>query len=763
MTVRKLVIIESGGKKPVIKAALEKLQPDVKWDIQASGGHIQTLNSDKGGVFGSLGIDKATLEMDYKLSTRGADVVKRLREMIKKNNYDQIMLATDKDREGEAIAEHLRQRLKLGENDYDRVIFGEITFEGIKEGIENPRKVDKNLTKAQDARRILDRVIGWEGTTAVSSAANMKAPMGRVISQAVKMIVVRDRERSEFVEKEHYGISIKVDNWKAELDLKQSKLIDTEDNDSSYWQDIDLAKKIAEKMKGTKIAVIDSSQETKLRYAPPPFETSTMHQEAFKKLRWKSKKTDAIAQKLYQDGHITYIRTDSTMLSDTAFINLTKYAKEKGLRILEVKKEGKNGKVAQEAHECIRPSSFDFDGETLDADEKALYQLIKRRCIASQLEPVRYEVTKAVLATDDDYIFKASGSVVVDKGWQSFLDGDDDDDEDESGEEKVSQTASNPVPLMSIGDEVTATDAEVLIKKTSPPPAFDESLLGKTMEKYGVGRPGTYTSTYQSIGLNGHGYVDDKGKYFKPLDNAKKMVDITSDDLCIMDIAFSASMEDHLNDIANGKIENNTYITSFFERLEDNLANILKKHTTPPAVCLDCGEAKLTRIPRKTGNSYFWGCKNTDCGATFSDDNGKPIDFDKEFLNEDGTPKFPCPTCKLALIRITSKKDGRQWWICSDKEKDKDKKCKYIVRNTNEKVKSGEPDFESQKSFDEWKQKIKDAHNEDGTPIHPCPDCGKALVKSVSRKGSDYYKCSAKKADCDFFTMADDEGNPEQK
>lgn len=756
MAIRKLMIIESGGKKKTIKMHLKEIQPDVVWDIEASGGHIQSLNSDKSGKFGSLGIDKSTLDMDYKLSSRGADVVKKIREMIEKNNYAQIVLAMDADREGEAIAEHLRQRLKLGEDGYDRCVFGEITKEGIQEGFNKTRKVDKNLTKAQDARRILDRVIGWEGTTAVSAAANMKAPMGRVISQAVKMIVVRDRERSEFVVQEHYSIKIDINDWSAELSLKQSNLIGDE-TDSEYWQDIDLAKKIIEKLKGKPIAVIDSSKEIKLRYAPPPFETSTMHQAAFKKLGWKAKKTDAVAQKLYQDGHITYIRTDSTQLSDTAFENLKNYAEDKGLKTVEEKRKGKKGKVDQEAHECIRPSSFAFEGDDLDADDKALYELIRTRCIASQLEPVQFEVITATLATDDDYIFKASGSVMVSKGWKVLLDGDDSGDEED--QDKADNVAANPVPLLERGDEVIVTDAHVLTKKTEPPPPFNEDLLGKTLKKEGVGRPGTYASTYQSIGLEGHGYVNDKGKNYEPLDSAKKMVEITDGNLCIMDVAFSVSMEDHLTDIANGKIENNTYITSFFERLEGNLANIIKKNTVPPSTCLDCGQSTLTRIPRKTGDAYFWGCKNSDCAATFSDDNGKPIDFDKEFSNDDGTPKFPCPKCAKALIRITSKKDQRVWWICSDKEKDIAKKCNYIVSNND----AGEPDFEAQKSFDDWKKKIKEAHNEDGTPIHPCPDCGKALVKATSQKGNEYYKCSSKKADCDFFTMCDDDGNPAQK
>lgn len=745
---RKLMIVESPKKCKPISSYLSSIDPDSKWDVLASVGHIQDLNSDKKGKFGSLGINKETLEMDYQLSQKGTDVVKTLQKMIKENDYQRIVIATDSDREGEAIAEHLRIRLKLKDKDYDRCTFNEITKTAVEKSLNAPRKVNKDLIKAQDSRRILDRVVGWEAGSAVGRAMNQKTPMGRVISQAVKMVVMRERERNAFVQKEHYGVKITIDNWTADLDLKQSDLLD-DDAEDNYWQDKPLAEKIAAALEGATLGVIDSSKELKERFAPPPFETATMHQAAANTLGWVAKKCDNIAQKLYQESHITYIRTDSTVISDDAFVALQQYGKANGLNVVEKKREGKKGKVDQEAHECIRPSNFDFDGTGLDADDKLLYDLIRTRCIASQLEASIYEVVALTLATDDDKIFKASGSIMIDKGWRVLLDGDD------SEEEEVDASSTNPVPLKNKGDEVVASKSELLIKKTQKPPRLTQSTLGAMLTKYGIARPSSYANIYEKIGEKHHGYVSVKGKFYEPSEHAEKMVAITEDDLCIMDAAFTMSMEDHLDDIANGKIEGNAYIFDFFERLGENLDSILKKHTKPDSKCLECGEQTLRRIGKKDGKGFFWGCRNTECKKSFSDKDGKPIDGDKEFLNEDGTPMFPCPKCKKHLIRIPSKKSKKLWWICSDKTRE----CGFIAGNNDK----GEPDFEAQKSREEWEKKVADAHDADGKPLFPCPVCDKALIKGMSKSEKLYFRCSARKADCDFFTMADDEGNPKEK
>ena len=198
-------------------------------------------------------------------------------------------------------------------------------------------------------------------------------------------------------------------------------------------------------------------------------------------------------------------------------------------------------------------------GEGLDSDEKMLYDLIKTRCLASQIEAAEYEVVSLTLATDDDYIFKASGSRLVKKGWKSLLSGDD------SGDEENEVEAKNPVPLKKNGDEVIPESSELLIKKTTKPPRLTQVTLGAMLKKNGIGRPSTYANVYEKIGADHHGYVNEKGNFYEPSPHAEQMVEITQDDLCIMDTAFTMSMEDHLDDIANGKIENDVYIYNFFE------------------------------------------------------------------------------------------------------------------------------------------------------------------------------------------------------
>lgn len=749
----KLMIVESPSKCAKIGGYLKQIDPSSKWDVEASFGHIQDLNKDKKGKFGSLAVNKETLELDYQLSKKGSDVIKALRKKIASNNYDRIVIATDPDREGEAIAEHLRIRLQLQDPDYDRCTFNEITKDAIKKALENPRKVNQDLIKAQDTRRILDRVVGWEATSAVSRAINQKTPIGRVINQAVKFVVEREEERRNFVEQEHYSVKASFDDstWVANLDIKQSNLLGEQED---YWKDKELAQKIVDAVKGSDLKVIDSKREEKQRFAPYAFKTSTMQKAAINKLKFKGKKCDEIAQKLYQNGHITYIRTDSTVLSEDGFKALKKYADEKGLPVLEKSREGKKGKVAQEAHECIRPTDFSYEGDDLPADEKALYQLIRDRTIASQLKPALYDTVSLVLKTEDDYVFKATGSTMTYKGWKEYLEKDDSETEPEEDD----GSASNPVPLLEVDSTATANDADLVIKKTKIPPRLTQATLIDMLESKGIGRPSTYSSIYEKIGMSQHGYVSEKKSYLEPSEHAEKMVEVTRNELCIMDTTFTMNMEDHLDDIANGKVENDKYVFEFFETLDENLQSILKRHSIPDEKCLACGEQTLRKIPRKK-QGFFWACQNEDCKKTFSDENGKPVDFEGKFYNKDGSPKFPCPNCNKALIQIPSKKNGKLWWICTDKGEDGGKKCGFITANTDD----NKPDFEYQKKRAEWEQKVKDAHNPDGTPIYPCPDCGKALIKNEAKSGSYYFKCSARKADCDFFTMADDEGNPQPK
>lgn len=757
----KLMIVESGAKAKIIKSYLETIEEDSIWDVIPSEGHIQSLNSDKKGIFGSLGIDKTTLEMDYKLTTSGTRVIDRLKDKISKRNYARIVVATDLDREGEAIAGDLVNRLGLG-NNYDRCDFNEITIDALRISLNNPRKVNMYLTKAQRDRRMLDRVVGWEAGTAVGRVLNKKTPMGRVISQTVKFIVDRERVREAWVQKTHYGIRLTVDDWTADIDLKRSGLVDfidietdpNEDEDDSpeveatekYWYDKELANKISDTLAGKALRVVESETNLTERFAPPPFETSTLQQEASKKLNWTAKKCDSIAQKLYENAKVTYIRTDCTVISDTAFSALQLYCKDNGLRAVETKREGKKGVVDQEAHECIRPTNFKFDGTGLTDDEKLLYELIRTRCIASQLSPMISEVTTLVMVSNEGYYFKATGSVLIDIGWQVIM----------GGADKPASKSKNPVPTKVLNDEIIVNTSTLITTKTRKPPRLNQSTLGALLTKHGIARPSSYADIYEKIGANQHGYITQEGKFYKPSEHANKMVEVTEKELCVMDAAFTKAMEQQLTDIANGNGEGDAYIFNFFKRLDSNLADILKNHTKPPEKCFSCNLISLIRVPRSDGSGYFWGCRNNQCGKRFSDKEGKPIEFDAQFINEDGTPKYPCPKCEKHLIRIFSKKTAKFWWICSQK---KVTGCDVIFDDN----KKEEPDFEAKKQRDAWFKSLKDAYDENGSPIHPCPECGKALIKKLSQKEEYYFNCIEKKQGCDFFVFADSEGNPKEK
>lgn len=738
-----LLIVESPNKCSKLKSIL-----GADWEIQASVGHVQDLNKDKNGKFGSLGINEQTLEMDYKLTERGTTVINRLKGLLKNNKFERVVLATDPDREGEAIAEHLRILLNLGEN-YERCTFHSITPAAVTEAVKNPRKIDKDLVYAQDARRILDRVIGWKGTSAVSRVMGEKTPIGRVQSQAVKLVVQRELERIAFKETKHYSLQAQVDNWKTVLNTEKSNLLD----EKGYWSNLEHAKELKDKIKT--LTVVSYEQKKVSESAPMPFDTSSLHQKALTQLGFRSKKCDQLAQALFEAGHITYIRTDSTAISDEGFNDLKAYAESKKLPVLNKKRIGKAGAVAQEAHECIRPTHFEFDGEGLSDDEKALYMLIKDRCITSQLAPAVYNAISVEFKSEENTIFNATGRTLAELGWRVYFKENDESEEDDEGSEEGEDDANNPIPPMKNGEVFQVSKCSLLEKKTKRPPRYTEASLGAELERHGIGRPATYTSIFEKIGQTQHGYVKEEGgkkvATYVPSDHAMRMVDKTKNILSIMDIKFTANMETSLDDIANGKLNNKDYLLKFFDLLNEEISKIMEN---APKIeykeCLACKQETLRRFKYKEKDGFFWKCTNEKCAKFFMDKNDSPYDPMADFINADGTAKFPCPKCEKPLIRIISKKNGTPWWICSAGKG----KCDAIF---SEKEGEKAPDFDKKS----WGQLVAEAHDQDGKPIHPCPKCHKALVKLVNKNGNPYYRCSSKKDECEYKCGVDKEtGEP---
>lgn len=780
---KNLMIVESPSKCAKLTKILNSLSGGKdSWDVKASVGHVLALNKEKDGKFGTLGFDRETLDTDYVPSKKGRSVIADLKSLIRKNNYERIILAPDPDREGEAIAEHLRVVLGLGEN-YERCTFNEITTQAVKESINNPRKIDNNLVMSQDARRILDRVVGWDGLAAVSRVLGEKTPIGRVQSKVVDFVVSREIERKEFKETKYFGIKCDFEGaWKANLDVKASGLIA---KDEDYWTNKEEAEYYSSKIKN--LVVLDVEKSEVSEDAPMPFDTMSMQQAAINKLGFSLEEITDIAQKLYQDGHITYIRTDSTAISDEGFGLLKAYCEDKGYPVLPEKRTGKSGAVAQEAHECIRPTDFTFDSSSLSLKHRELYELIKIRCLASQLEAAKYDKTamKFKVDTDDtndveggdeftklsDLLFKASGRILKYEGWRVLLstdDSSDPEDEEAAGTNKNSKSDvdedTGTMPDLAVDEVVTPSEVVCENKVTKMPPRYTQSSLLKKLERHSVGRPSTYKSIFQKIGDEGagsHGYVLKEGKGKKPKlvpsDHAVRMVEATRDFLSIMDTNFTKEMEGALDDIANGEREREQYLRNFLELLNSELSKMIEVKGVNYEQCPKCKEHKLRRIPKKEKGKFFWGCNNDECRATFSDEKGKPVDRMAEFLNEDGTPKFECPKCKAALIRFTSRKK-EVWWRCVSPQD----VCNFIVRPQKNK---DAPDLEQEKSLQAWLKAVEDAKNPDGTPKQPCPECKNALVKVKVKDKDDafYYRCASRKSDCGYTCSCDDDGNPVHK
>ena len=650
----KLIIVESPAKANTIKKFLGG-----NTKVVASMGHIRDLPKSK------LGIDtEHDFEPQY-INIRGkGDLIKSLKKDAK--NAKKVYLATDPDREGEAIAWHLAHILEIPEDSVCRVTFNEITKETVKESIKRPRKIDMNLTDAQQARRVLDRIVGYKISPVLWKKVRRGLSAGRVQSVAVKLIVDREEEIEKFIPEEYWNIYANLldENSKkgfvAKFYGKNSKKVDIHSK-----EEVD---NILQEIKNQKYIVTAVKKGEKKRTPAPPFTTSTMQQEASRKLSFTLKKTMSVAQGLYEGVHvgnrgtvglITYMRTDSTRISEEARAAAkTQITKDFGVEYYE-NRYYKTKQSAQDAHEGIRPTYVDLTPESikefLTNDQYKLYRLIYNRFLASQMSSAVYDTISANIDVNN-YNFRASGQTLKFKGFMTLYVETEDNKQEE---EDVS------VPDLIEGQEVIEKKIDTKQSFTEPPPRYTEASLVKVLEEKGIGRPSTYSPTITTI-LDRH-YIEKEQKQLVPTDLGKVVNKLLTENFSdVINVEFTAKIEEEFDEVAEGKEQWKEVIREFYgpfekqvEKVEKELEHVELKEEVSDVPCDKCGRMMVIKYGRY---GKFLACPGyPECK------NAKPL---VETIDE------PCPKCG-GKIQVRKSKRKRKFYICENNPE----KCDYISWN----------------------------------------------------------------------------------
>ncbi len=572
---KNLLIVESPAKAKTIEKYLGK---DFK--VKSSFGHIRDLEKGKKGVE----VDKG-FHPNYVVSDDKKKVVKDLKDWVKK--VDEVWLATDEDREGEAISWHLCKVLGLDESSTKRIVFREITKPAIQSAIKNPRTVDLDVVNAQQARRILDRLVGFELSETLWKKVKGKLSGGRVQSVAVKLIVEREREIRNFQVTSFYKVNAIFDvvNAQGEKVALLAELPKKYDSESG-------AEAFLEKCKSATFNIDDIKIKPLKRKPTAPFTTSTLQQEASRKLGFAVKRTMMNAQRLYEQGFITYMRTDSTKLSEVALASIAQEIETKyGKQYVQTRRFKSKNASAQEAHEAIRPTYIEREMVTNDRDQQRLYELIWKRTIASQMAEAQLEktVVDINISTIPNEQLKAEGEVLKFDGFlKVYLESNDDDDEEDE--------AKGMLPPLKVGQKLDLRNLTAKERFTRPPARFSEAALVKKMEELGIGRPSTYAPTISKITLESRNYVQkrstegtpreyqvltlSKGNISKktesentgavknrlfPTDIGMIVTDFLEEHFDdIMNYRFTAKIEEDFDEIAHGKIQWNKMLGEFY-------------------------------------------------------------------------------------------------------------------------------------------------------------------------------------------------------
>lgn len=586
-----LVIVESPAKAKTIEKYLGK---DFK--VLASFGHVRDLPQKE------LGIDtKNNFKPEYVISPGSKKIISAIKKLNESAKV--LYLATDLDREGEAISWHLVKALKLKEDDpkIKRIVFSEITKSALEKAVKNPRGIDMHLVDAQQARRVLDRLVGYKLSPLLWKKVMSGLSAGRVQSVTVRLVVEREREIEKFKPEEFWLLGAILSKIKDELKFN-AYLIES-DGTPIKKLDIKNKKQADEIEKGLTAAsykVLQIDKRESLRKSSPPFTTSTLQMEASRKLGYYAKQTMRFAQKLYESGYITYMRTDSVNMSGDAISAIRKLiASEYGEKYLPEKPQlFAQGKRAQEAHEAIRPTDFNKRSEGSDSQEQKLYELIWKRAVASQMKDAILDVTSVTIeaAAKKKYLFMAKGEMMKFDGFIKVY--------TEGKDEEVAEV-QNQLPELKLNEVLEFHNLIKNQKFTEPPKRYTEATLVKKLESLGIGRPSTYAPTLSTV--QDRGYVVLEEKKFKPQEVGMIVNDLLVEHFPeVVDFDFTAKMEDELDDIADGKREWVPVIEEFYTPFAKNLTEknkeIVKEDVIKPEEtkekCPECGKPLLIRLGR---------------------------------------------------------------------------------------------------------------------------------------------------------------------
>jgi DNA topoisomerase-1 len=712
---KSLVIVESPAKAKTINRYL-----GAGYTVKASMGHVMDLPKKE------LGVDlKNNFKPNYEVIPSKKETIKSLKSAAK--DADTIYLAADPDREGEAICAHLRELLDSKKRKFFRVLFNEITREAIHKAFENPQEIDTRLVDAQQARRVLDRLVGYQVSPLLWDKVRRGISAGRVQTVALRLIVEREREIQIFKKEEYWTIGARLEGknpppFEARLLKFKGKELEIPDQAA--------ADKHRAALENASYLVSSVETRERRKFPVPPFITSKLQQEAVRKLRFTAKKTMMLAQKLYEGidlgegpvGLITYMRTDSTRVADSALEAVRAYVKktygDEYLPEQAIRYKSKKG--AQDAHEAIRPTAMDRPPDSLrghiSADELKLYRLIWQRFVASQMNPAVFDQTTIDIAAGD-YLLRATGSVEKFKGFRAvYEEGQDDkaaDDSDETASRLPAVEKEEILRLLGLLPEQHFTE---------PPPRYNEATLVKMLEEKGIGRPSTY-ATILSV-IQNRDYVEKLQGRFMPTELGMVVNDLLIKSFTdIFDIAYTARMEEELDEVEDGKLAWTGALAEFYEKFKKDLHAAerdmvdLKGEGIPTEVtCEKCGKPMVIRMGR---SGQFLACTGyPECKNT----SDLPPDLAAKYGTSSTAPEVPEQTCEKCGKPMSLKR-GRFGYFMACTGYPECRNTKKIV------MKEGAATAVGDVPLDE-----------------KCPECGNNLAKKHGRFGefiacSNYPKC----------------------